>query len=478
MNVSKYRHFFTNDLRPWLFRLKPTGDSADTKPEGVEDLEPANDLKNENSPEIGVDEAQTESLFRKEAVEEQSHKLISDVLLFAPLRLTLVIIFYTVLALSFAAFMIFGSYQRKERVPGVLVPSQGLVQIQPKEDGRITQLFAQEGQQVETGSPLAKLSRESYIDKDARGKYAAAMEELMQEKQMLLAQVQSAEAKSKIQMEELTQKLANLSQYLQVSEGLVAIKTKQKNEAERTFNTAEKLYAEARLGRNEYEAQLQRFSSLADAAAAASRDRLDTLSAIRRIDLQKDLLKQETATNKLELEGKISALKQRQLDIEGKRDLVLLAPISGRISGLRANVGQSIAGDQVLLTIVPQNMQLEVQLFVPSRAAPFVKEGQTVRLQYESLAANRFGTFPGRVYTVSGAALDPKDLNDRRVTEPRYLVKVALDPKSHAAFFQALSLRAGLLLEADIWLDKRSLIQWVLDPLLRAQGGPNGVDSI
>ena len=54
--------------------------------------------------------------------------------------------------------------------------------------------------------------------------------------------------------------------------------------------------------------------------------------------------------------------------------------------------------------------------------------------------------------------------------EPAYRVTVALDLQSVKAYGQDFALQAGMLLDANIWLDRRKLYQWLLDPLYSVLG--------
>jgi membrane fusion protein len=38
------------------------------------------------------------------------------------------------------------------------------------------------------------------------------------------------------------------------------------------------------------------------------------------------------------------------------------------------------------------------------------------------------------------------------------------------AYGQSLALRSGMLLDADVWIDRRRLIEWIFDPLLSVAG--------
>jgi membrane fusion protein len=53
--------------------------------------------------------------------------------------------------------------------------------------------------------------------------------------------------------------------------------------------------------------------------------------------------------------------------------------------------------------------------------------------------------------------------------EPAYKVVAALDRPDVDANGQRVSLQAGMLLQADILLEKRELIRWLLDPFMNVR---------
>ena len=54
--------------------------------------------------------------------------------------------------------------------------------------------------------------------------------------------------------------------------------------------------------------------------------------------------------------------------------------------------------------------------------------------------------------------------------EPVYRVTVRLPRQQVAAYGQSIALRSGMLLDADVWIDRRRLIEWIFDPLLSVAG--------
>ena len=130
---------------------------------------------------------------------------------------------------------------------------------------------------------------------------------------------------------------------------------------------------------------------------------------------------------------------------------------------------------QSLAALQPKDSALEAQLYAPSRTAGFVVVGQSVLIRYAAYPYQKFGLQSGRVAAVSQSAFASSDLPPalqtqfgRQGTEALYRVTVALDSQSIATYGEARPLKAGMALEADIVQDRRTIIEWMLEPLFAA----------
>jgi membrane fusion protein len=169
------------------------------------------------------------------------------------------------------------------------------------------------------------------------------------------------------------------------------------------------------------------------------------------------------------LQGELSTLEQRIAEINGRRAYVIRAPVPGRVSSLQAMVGRTADPRQLQLSIVPDGGALQAELFVSARAAGFVREGQRVRVLYEAFPYQNFGTYGGRIAKVSRTVLTPADAGAPvEIKEPAYRVTATLDRPDVDAYGERIPLQPDMLLRADIVLDSRALMSWLLNPLLGA----------
>jgi membrane fusion protein len=158
---------------------------------------------------------------------------------------------------------------------------------------------------------------------------------------------------------------------------------------------------------------------------------------------------------------------------------VLRAPRAGVVSTLLVKPGQNVTSGQPLLSILPHGSALQAQLLVPSNAIGFVHNGTPVVLRYQAYPYEKFGQQYGQVVQVSRSALSPAEaatLLGQSITTPLYRVMVSLDRQTINAYGKAQALKPGMALNADLLLDRRSLWQWVFEPLygLRQQLAVHG----
>jgi len=104
-------------------------------------------------------------LFRKEALDHKRRKLHGDVILVQPVGFFVMTVVFFVVTLGLISFLMSGEYKRKETVVGYFAPSNGLSIIRADQGGRLTQVFVNEGDVVEAGTPLF----ESRVDVETEG---------------------------------------------------------------------------------------------------------------------------------------------------------------------------------------------------------------------------------------------------------------------------------------------------------------------
>jgi len=172
------------------------------------------------------------------------------------------------------------------------------------------------------------------------------------------------------------------------------------------------------------------------------------------------------------LRRQISDIDRSLAETEARRSLNLVASGDGTVTGIVARAGAMVRPGDPLLTILPKGGTLQAQLFADSRAIGFVHEGARVLMRYQAYPYQKFGQQPGTVTAISRVALGAEEIERgvpiEQQSEARaalYRITVRPDRPTLEAYGQEKRLQVGERLEASIFLDRRPIWQWLLDPL-------------
>ncbi len=162
---------------------------------------------------------------------------------------------------------------------------------------------------------------------------------------------------------------------------------------------------------------------------------------------------------------------QQKTELLARGEILLTAPVAGRVTNLVVSQGQQLQGAQVLMQLLPESGFLYAQLLVPTRAFGFIQPGQTTWLRFDAFPYQRFGLYQGKVSQLSKAVLMAQDPDSPvQIQEPVYQVQVKLNQQFIEAYGEQMPLQAGMLLSADIVLEQRSVLSWLLEPLFSLKG--------
>jgi membrane fusion protein len=169
----------------------------------------------------------------------------------------------------------------------------------------------------------------------------------------------------------------------------------------------------------------------------------------------------------LALHGQLADIEQRIAEIDARRAYVIRSPAAGKVATLQATLGQAVDPQRLQLEIVPADDVLVAELYVPARAIGFVREGQAVRILYDAFPYQKFGTYGGQITGISQTILTASEAGGPlTLREPAYKVTAKLDRPDIEAYGRRIALQPDMLLQADLILERRSLLRWFFGPLL------------
>lgn len=370
-----------------------------------------------------------------------------------------------VIALTAAMFLATAEYSRKESVRGWLVSREGVARISHSTAGVVESIVTTSGDTVQAGDPILYLSRNTFLE-DGRNSGDELLMELRKQVDAIERRAGLLRAKADIEKKSIRTQLEGIEK----QQGLIARReTEQQRRLDVSRDKLLRLKAAARDGavtrwevmrQEDEQAVLQQVLGQMKQSEIALKGEFEQLnSRIRSLPI-------ETERSISRLDSERSQLQQRITELESRQRVVLKSPIAGKLASVEIHQGGTVAPNQLLATVLPEELALVAEVYVPSSAVGFIEHGQNVRLMYDAFPQQQFGAFSGRVERVSDFVLLPSEVPQTFfLREATFKVHISIESDSIAMPAGSAMLRPGMLLAAEIILENRSLADWLLEPL-------------
>jgi membrane fusion protein len=408
-------------------------------------------------------------LFRREVLEHAVKRLEGRVILALPTQWYVYTALILISLVAGSIFLVTGTYTRSENVTGWLVPQGGLIHVATRSSGTLTKLLVKEGDSVTAGQPIARVHLASVLA-SGEGAGAAARRALSSETTAIAAQRSAEEKKLADESVALGPKLSSLARQIVQARHQVALQEQQVRLAEldvqrfiRLADTGAIAPRQVDDRRSNLVTQQQSLARLRSDLQAMAQQAADVVARQRAIPADLAQARAGEALARAQV-----AQKEVQTSVEDSD--VVVASVGGRVLALPADVGQTLAAGATIATIELKNSRLEAELYVPSSAVGFVRAGESVRLKYQAFPHEKFGTADAAIVSVSRTILSPADvaLPGSGIQQPVFRVHASLASQAMKAYGQTVPLQPGMLLTADIVLERRNLLEWLFDPIYAA----------
>lgn len=409
-------------------------------------------------------------LFRQEALDAKRENVLGEIIVASPLSFSLLTTIAVIIVIALIAFVSWGEYTRKVHVEGYLAPSKGLIKVYSLQAGILIEKHVNDGDKVQQGDTLFILSTES-SSRETPEAQATAIARLRQRRESLKKELSQQQRVDQAEALELQEKLRSIETELIQLKMELATREQRVASAKETAAKFRKLLA----GKFVAEVQAQeKWEALLDQQLQLQRAQRDATALQREISevkLELSTFEPKAMNRRSAMERDIGALDQELTEYESRRNIVITAPNAGMVTTVLAERGQYSDPETPLLSIIPKDSHLEARLLMPTRAIGFVEPEQTVAIRYQAFPYQRFGSYSGNIKKIARTLTTPNEANlPVALEEPVYLATVVLDSQSAQVYQKAIPLQSGMLLEADIWLDHRRIIEWLFEPLLSVKG--------
>lgn len=386
---------------------------------------------------------------------------------------------------------------------GKIIPSSRVKRIQPLEKAVVKRILVTEGQKVAQGQPLIELDSALTLSDEKRAagellrarlrlavsEALVALMELPLEQQrdvaypsLTLPAVDTAsELEVTLHKRLLWQKWQEYQAQVQALDSALE-KTSAEHAAtmeivsklektlpivENRASTMKDLYSKSFASETDY-LQLEQERIQQQHDLAAERQRLkQLLAAEKEVKQQLRVLTAQFSGTQLaevsENQRQIAALQEelaKASDLNSKK--VLYSPVAGQVQELSiSTVGGVVTDAQQLMLIVPEEENLEVEVFLENKDIGFVREGMPAEIKVHTFPFTKYGIIGGEVTTVS---------DDATVDEKRGLIygmQLRMAKNALLVDGKEVRLKPGMAVTAEVQTGKRRIVEFFLAPLLR-----------
>ncbi|HGX3398400.1 TPA: HlyD family secretion protein [Enterobacter hormaechei] len=414
------------------------------------------------------------NIFREEALKHHSDTEYGDIVLPASFGMTVCAAATLLIFLSVSLFIYYGSYTRKAHLSGIVMPSSGLVKITPQYAGYVTRQTVSEGQHVVAGESLYHISGEHFNGQGAGT--LAAMSLSLKTQYAMLASQQTLESRDNQQQQEaIRQRITSLLPQVKSAEQRLQLAERQVGLTSAVMERYKKLAGTHYVSGIEYQQKQIDVSTAKQNVEDQRQGLLQLHTAMESVEDDLNHLIVQGESRKAELDRQLQVIRQQQDELAGQENFALTAPISGTVAAVLVRQGQSVRASEPVMTLVPDNARLQIELYATSQNAGFIQPGQRVALRFSAFPYQKFGVQYGTIREISRTTLTPSDLLSVspvtwKENEGHYRVIVEPENTFILAYGKQEPLRPGMTLEGDVSLDTRHLWEWLTEPLWSLKG--------
>ena len=354
-------------------------------------------------------------------------------------------------------FIIWASLAELDQVTrgeGRVVPFSRIQKIQSLEGGILDKLLVQEGDLVEVGQPLVRLDNTRFL---------TSYQESSNQSSVLRAAI------ARLDAEVLNKPDIVFPPDVDRQSPLA------RTERELFESRREKLLESARAIEQQMSLAQQQLALIRPMVEKRAVSQMEALRLSQEVaSLQGKLVEikssyfQDAYTERSKLHAELSALEpivqQRQDQL---RRTEIISPVRGRVNTVLINTrGGVIQPGEPIMEVIPVEEQLLVQAKIKPRDVAFLVPGMPAKVKITAYDYTIYGDLAGTLEQISADTIEETTPYGK---EPYYQVLIKTDSSHLVRDEKVLPIIPGMVAEVDILSGKRSVLNYLIRPLIKAR---------
>lgn len=404
------------------------------------------------------------------------HDLSSSVEFRRDTASTMLVLFFGGLALFVILSLWIGTFSKQETMRGVVLGTKGGQRISATVEGTVSEVWVEQGEWVEAGQRLMTVvPQQTAAGAQALSEvHLRSLTDQHEASERRLAEIRDLMSRDAQDLDAFERSTATLIADLRQQEGDLSRALAEQEKAVDTLReylevgyvTRESVSLQERVYQD-YRQQLAQIRFQITQVATGALERR------RAVD-------QSNSANASEL----SRLAQSQTDLDSKIEYAraeiatdVLATTGGHVAALNVREGAQVVAGDTLAAIGDPDAPFLIGLQAPSKTIGLLEIGQRVVLKYDAFPFKTFGVKYGRVVSIGSQPLTLPPLGEpalqadpTRPPQSQFLVEVEPEDRTIFAYGVERPILIGSSLTADVVVERRRLIDWVIDPILAMRG--------
>ncbi len=409
----------------------------------------------------------------------------------SPRYLNVIVLLIALFVLAAIIWMSWAEIDVVIRGSGKVTPASQVQVVQSLEGGVVSEILVREGQPIEASQSLVKISdiafsssleenrllylellaRSSRLNAEAFAVDFVANEEVSTESPRLIESERSLYSSN---LQQLNETLSILEEQINQQQSALEETDSKARQIKRSLDLVKKeinikkpLKERGIISEVEFLQLQQREAEMEgeQEMVQLSIPRLQSVIEEARFKKQKEQLDFRNKAKKElnELNAEIDRIRESQIALEDRvKRTTLRSPVRGIVKRLYANsIGGVISPGDNVVEIVPQEDSLLIEIEIKPADIASIHIGQPARLKFSAYDFAIHGSLQGEVFFVSADTITNEDGESFFVVR----IKPLKDYIGHES--QQLPVKVGMTVEADIITSKKTILDFLLQPVQR-----------
>ncbi|SFC48728.1 HlyD family secretion protein [Pseudoalteromonas denitrificans] len=404
-------------------------------------------------------------IFRTEVIEAMTARH-GEVILIRPVSFSVIMGFILCILFMVLLFLSFGEYTRSIPVKGVLKSYAGDTEIMAYQPGVIEQMYIKEGAVVKQGDPIYK------IRTDKQGKDGSVNNKLIDSITGSIAlinkKINYQQELNKLEVEDITRAVATYRKKAVQTVEEIEIKKDYMKLLRSELSIISKLKASQQASQVEYNAKYAQVLEARLALKSLVRSRIELIDQAETSEKTKRNIKLQGKSMIVGYQQSVADLERDLANIESQQFYIINAPNSGIVANVLYRQGHFVEINKPLMVLLPEDDLLVAEIYIPTSAIGQMEVGQAINLKYHAFPYQKFGLFEGEISSISKTLIKPFQAEvEDLVQGPSYKATVALKNQNIGINNKkAIHLQTGMLLDADVIGDTRTMFGWIFEPVI------------